>query len=98
MEALAALDSPHTRVALKRAHKSSNHQVRLDVQSHAPALVSDAARTTTLVAALESLEIYGGLTQALLEIETFHPPAVIEALLRGVLTRSGENACISPRC
>ena len=48
-------------------------------------LISAAARTASLVAALESAEIYGGLTQTLLEVEAHHPPEVIEALLRGAL-------------
>jgi hypothetical protein len=46
------------------------------------------------VKALESAEIYGGLTQALLQIESFHPPEVVEALFRGVLARSGEVAVL----
>lgn len=41
-----------------------------------------------LAHALEGSDTYGGLTQALLQIEEFHPPPIIEALLRGVLTRS----------
>ncbi len=88
VEALAALDSPRARVALRKALKSSNHQVRAAVLTHAPHLVSDAERTATLVAALEGSDTYGGLTQALLQVEEFHPPRIIDALLRGVLTRS----------
>ena len=42
--------------------------------------------------ALEDAEIYGGLTQALSQVEDFHPPAVVEALFRGVVARSGEVA------
>lgn len=56
-------------------------------------LISAAARTASLVAALESAEIYGGLTQTLLEVEAHHPPEVIEALLRGALDREGDVAC-----
>lgn len=59
---------------------------------HAPELVSDAERTASLVQALEGAEIYGGLTQTLRQIESFHPPEIVAALLRGVLTRAGGNA------
>lgn len=88
VEALAALDSPRARVALRKALKSSNHQVRTAVLRHAPALVSEAERTAALVAALEESDTYGGLTQALLQIQTYHPPQIIDALLRGVLART----------
>lgn len=50
-------------------------------------------RSATLVAALENTDFYAGLTQALLEVESFHPPEVIAALLRGVLARNGDHAC-----
>ena len=93
VEALAALDSPQTRVALRNALKSSNHQVRLAVHRYAPALVSDTERTAALVAAIQGADTYSGLTPALMQIETFHPPAIIQALLRGLMERDGGSAC-----
>jgi hypothetical protein len=88
VEALAVIDSPRARVALRKALKSGNHQVRAAVLSHAPALVSEAERIATLVSALEGSDTYGGLTKALLQIEEFHPPQIVDALLRGVLHRT----------
>ncbi|MEP7351886.1 MAG: hypothetical protein ABI824_01510 [Acidobacteriota bacterium] len=88
VEALAALDSPQARVALRKALKSSDHRVRLAVADYAPNLISEAERTTALVHALEGSDTYGGLTQALLQVEEFHPPQIMDALLRGVLSRS----------
>ncbi|MBL9199769.1 MAG: hypothetical protein JNL39_04640 [Opitutaceae bacterium] len=88
VEALAAIDSPRARVALRQALKRGNHEVRTAVLRHAPRLVSDAERTAALVAALEGSDTYGGLTQALAQVEEFHPPAIVDALLRGVLTRT----------
>lgn len=88
VEALAALDSPRARVALRKALNSSNHRVRIAVAEHASDLISAAERTAALVHALEGADTYGGLTQALLQIEEFHPPQIIDALLRGVLTRT----------
>lgn len=92
VEALAALDSPRARVALRKALKSSNHEVRLAVSRHAPSLLSDDERTASLVTAIQGAKIYGGLTQALLQIESYHPQPIIDALLRGLLTTSGANA------
>ncbi len=92
VEALAALDSPRARVALRKALKSSNHRVRIAVADYAPELISEAERTATLVHALEGADTYEGLTQAFLQIEEFHPPEIIDALFRGVLARRGGNA------
>jgi hypothetical protein len=92
VEALAALDSPRARVLLRAALKSSDHVISTAVVSYAPHLLSDEERTRTLVAALNSSRIYEGLAQTLLEVEEFHPPEVVEALLRGVLKQDGETA------
>lgn len=88
VEALAALDSPRARVLLKEALKSPDPTISTAVINYAPGLTSDKERTTALVAALEVAESFGGLSQTLLEVEDFHPPAVIDALLRGVLSRN----------
>ncbi len=88
VEALAALDSPRARVALRKALKNSDHRVRVAVADYAPHVISETERSAALVDALQGSDTYGGLTQALLQIETFHPPAIIDALLRGVLLRT----------
>ncbi|HWA15487.1 MAG TPA: hypothetical protein VG817_03585, partial [Gemmatimonadales bacterium] len=41
----------------------------------------------------ESAVIHGGLSPTLDLVERIHPPAVIDALLRGVVRREGEVAC-----
>lgn len=92
VEALATLDSPRARVALRAASKSSKQEVRIAVSSYAAQLLSPDERTQTLVAALQVAEIYGGLSSTLLEVECFHPPPVVAALLRGVLARGGDIA------
>jgi hypothetical protein len=92
VEALAALATPKAHAALVRAMAQGKHEVRMAVLQHAPQLLGEAERTKALVTALERAEFYGGLTQALDEVETFHPPAVIDALFRGVLTREGDVA------
>lgn len=90
VEALAALDSPRARVALRNALKSSSDRVCIAVAQYAPGLISEAERTAILLHALEGSDTYGELTQALLEVESFHPPKIIDALLRGVLARADD--------
>jgi hypothetical protein len=92
VEALAAIDSPRARSVLLEALQHPDHQVRAAVAEHAPDLVSDDEHTASLVAALERAELYEGLSQALDEVESFHPPRVVDALFRGLLRREGENA------
>jgi len=55
-------------------------------------MVSESDRTASLVAALSTADLYGGLSQALDQAEDFHPPEVVDALFRGLLARDGEAA------
>jgi hypothetical protein len=93
VEALAALDSERARKALKAALNSSSVEVRMAVHAHAPELLTEAQRSASLVQALEAAESFAGLSQTLLEVEDFHPPEVVAALLRGLLARDGGTAC-----
>lgn len=93
VEALAELDSPRARALLRKTLKSGKKSLRTAVADYAPHLVNDDERTEALVAALKETEIYGGLTQALMQVEEFHPAPVIEALFRGALKREGDTAC-----
>jgi diadenosine tetraphosphatase ApaH/serine/threonine PP2A family protein phosphatase len=92
VEALAAIDSPRARAVLLQTLRHPDHQVRTAVAEYASHLVSDDERTASLVAALEHAELYEGLSQALDQVESFHPPRIIDALFRGLLKRKGENA------
>jgi len=92
VEALAAIDSPRTRTLLLKTLRHPDHQVRTAVADYAPHLVPDDERTAALVAALEGADLYEGLSQALDQIESFHPPRVVDALFRGLLKREGEAA------
>ncbi|MBL9167777.1 MAG: hypothetical protein JNN07_08550 [Verrucomicrobiales bacterium] len=91
VEALAKLESPRARVKLRAALTDSECSVRVALVQYAAHLLSEEERTEVLVDAVHRADTYGGLTQALLEIENHHPPRVIDALLRGVL-RGGRNA------
>jgi hypothetical protein len=87
VEALAALDSERAKDALRDALRTGDNSIAIAISQHAPHLLSDATRTAAIVTALEESETGGGFTQALLEVEGFHPPEIIEALLRGTLAR-----------
>lgn len=92
IEALAALDTPRAREALLEASRSSDNALRIAVHGYAPHLLSKKRRIESLVEALRTAVVYEGLTQALLEVQDFHPPEVMEALLRGLTTRDGPTA------
>ncbi|MEZ5352387.1 MAG: hypothetical protein R2762_07100 [Bryobacteraceae bacterium] len=92
VEALALLDTERARQALQEAAAGDQPAVRMAVSRHAPDLLGEQDRIQSLVRALEEAEFYAGLTQALDEVEEFHPPEVVEALFRGALARSGEVA------
>jgi hypothetical protein len=92
IEALARIDSPAARAAVEAALKSSNPQIRQTAMEYAGDKLDDNSRELLLVKSLEPDVIYGGLTQALDEAADFHPPAVVDALLRGALNRDGDIA------
>jgi hypothetical protein len=92
VEALAVLDTQRARALLRKTLKGRNRELATAVTDYAPHLVSEQEQTRTLVAALKETDSYTGLVQALLQVEDFHPPEVVDALFRGVLTRNGEDA------
>ncbi|HAX43542.1 MAG TPA: hypothetical protein PLF84_13005 [Bryobacteraceae bacterium] len=92
VEALAALNSPGARQALVKALQHGNAEIQAAVLRCAPDVASREERIAALVSALGSAEVFGGLTQALLEVEEFHPPEIVDALFRGVLERDGAVA------
>ena len=94
IEALAQIHTKSARGTIKKALDDSNPAVRIAVKRFAPNLVTDNKRSQSLVQALQSAEIFGGLSQALDDIEEYHPNEVKEALLEGLLSREGEVAVL----
>jgi hypothetical protein len=92
VEALARLDTPRARAALRDAFDRGDPEVQLAVLRHAGDLVDEEERTAALVRALEESSWYGGLSQALDAATEHHPPAVVVALWRGLRARDGEAA------
>jgi hypothetical protein len=93
VEALAALGTPAARAALTEALHDPDPEVRAHVAALPDAPISEAERTAALVRALETAEFYGGLTQTLDQVEEYHPPVIVDALLRGAIGREGGVAC-----
>lgn len=57
-----------------------------------PEMVPDEQRTASLVKALHTATVFGGLTPALDEAELYHPKEVMDALFWAALNRDGETA------
>jgi hypothetical protein len=92
VEALAALGTPKAEARLKQVVKSGSSKAKAAVLFHAPELVDDATRTAMLVEGLRHATLYEGLSQTIDLVEEFHPPEVVDALLRGAMHRPGEIA------
>jgi hypothetical protein len=92
IEALAQIDSDAARKEVEAALKSSDPMVRQTAMDYAAEKHDPADREKLLIQSLQQDEFYGGLTQSIDEVPEFHPPAVIEALLKGALNRDGEIA------
>ena len=89
---LAQLGSATAEQSLRGALRSGSHEIRLAVMRRAPALLDDDARTAVLLHALESATIFDAFTATLDQVERFHPPAIVDALWRGLTTRQGDVA------
>ena len=89
---LAQLGSTSAEQSLRSALRTGSHEIRLAVLQHAPQLADDEARTAVLVHALETATPFDGFTATLEQVEKFHPPAIVEALWRGLMDRQGDVA------
>jgi hypothetical protein len=92
IEALAEINTKCAREIIKEAIKDSNPVVRIAVIRFAPDLITDNERTQSVIYALEKTEIFDGLSQVLLEVEKYHPKEIKEALINGLLNRTGDVA------
>ena len=94
IEALAEINTEKAREILKQAINDPDPDVRVAVTRYTSGLVSDNARTRSIVDALKNAEIFGGLSQVLDDVETYHPDEVKEALIDGLLKRKGDVAVL----
>jgi hypothetical protein len=92
IEALARLATPAARNAIEESLHSKDGHVRREARRHAGGAEDPAERERHLIRSLEDDQLFGSLGQAIDEAAEFHPPAVVDALLRGALGRDGEAA------
>ena len=83
-EALACLDTPRARQALTAAFSSGPTEIRAAVAYLAPQLIEDEVRVAELVGRIDACDAYNALSLTLTQIETTHPPVVIDAMLRRI--------------
>jgi hypothetical protein len=78
IEALAQIDTERARETIKNAIKDPDPAVRVAVTRYAPNLVTNNQRCNSIVDALKTAKIFGGLSQVLDDIEDYHPTEVRE--------------------
>ena len=89
---LAQLGSMSAEQSLRGALRSGSNEIRLAVMRYTPHLVDADTRTTMLVQALDTATPFDAFSSTLEQVESFHPPAVVDALWRGLDTRQGDVA------
>src|SRR5665647_145257 len=94
IEALSQIDTASARKTIKNSMKDPNPDVRIAVTRFAPNLITNSERSQSLINALQSAELFGGLSQTLDDIEEYHPKEIKEALIEGLLSRKGEVATL----
>jgi hypothetical protein len=93
LEALQALGTPKAEAAIRATLKSSDSELRLRAAralAHEPE--GEATREAAIVHALETADVFSGLTQALDAAEKHPSPAVQDALFRCCLNGSAVAA------
>jgi hypothetical protein len=91
-EALERINTPKARSIISKNLENPSLDVRIAASRFVKG--ADKEREQILIEALEKSEFYEGLTQALDQIETFHPQGIIDALLRGLLVH-GDSAAVN---
>lgn len=94
IEALARINTKSAQETIRNAIKDHNPSVRVAVTRFAPNLVADSERSRSIIEALQTAEIFSGLSQVLDYVEEYHPAEVIEALITGLLSREGDVAVL----
>ncbi|MGD0817748.1 MAG: hypothetical protein ABR986_05040 [Methanomassiliicoccales archaeon] len=94
IEVLAEMDTPRSRKALREAFANGDLEVRMAVISYAPDIIPYNEKVDAIVHSLRVGNLYGGLSHTIDLVEEFHPPEVVEELLRGAREREGEVAVL----
>lgn len=89
-ETLEHIKTPKAIATINHALSHPSLEVRIAATRFAKG--ADVDRECILIEALEKTDLYAGLSQALYEVETFHPKGIVDALLRGLLKRGDSGA------
>lgn len=85
VEALARIDLPRAKKALRDAGLGGKAGLRMAVRRYAPEMLNDAEWTASLLEALDSSAHFDGYAETLDAIAEFHPKPLVEALLLGCI-------------
>lgn len=92
VEALVSIGTERTDNALKDVMASDSVKMRMAVMNRAPHLVDEKTKLESVLMAVEQAESFEGLVETLDLLETYHPPAVVDAMFEALLGRSGDIA------
>jgi hypothetical protein len=92
IEALAQIDSEAARKAVEAGLQSADEHVRRVAREYAGQKQPPEDREKLLLQSLAKDDLFGGLSQAIDEAAEFHPPTVVEALIKGAANRTGQTA------
>jgi hypothetical protein len=92
VEALAELDSIAAEGVLRNVLQTGTSEMKIWVLNYAPHLIDENRKLEVVLEGIESTEIYHGLSRVLEAVAEFHPPQIVDALLKATLTRSGDVA------
>jgi hypothetical protein len=85
IEALAALGTPRADRALADAFATAGPEIRVAILRDAPHVIPADRVDAELVRLVDECDLGLGMTHVLTLVEDLHPPAVVDALLRGTL-------------
>lgn len=91
VEAFAALGATGQ---LRKALASSDCTVSLAVLEYAPTVATEAEAVELLTRALHESEIGAGFAEALRIVTRFHPPAIVDAMLRAICKRKNTTLLV----
>lgn len=88
-EALALLDTPSAQQALLDAFRLGSTEIRAAVARVAPHLIPNDEQLSELLQRVDECDAYKGLDLTLQQIESMHPPKIIEAMLYRIVRDPG---------
>ena len=88
-EALALLNTPTAQQALLKAFHTGTTEVKAAVAQVAPDLIPNDEQLSELLQRVDQCDAYKGLDFTLQQIESMHPPPIIETMLQRIVRDPG---------